>query len=240
MIAAGQGFVVAGGTGALGRAVVGTLLGQGARVAVPYRSEESWRGLRAFFETPDLWGAPAQVADPKSAAFFFDEAVKWLGRLDGVAVLSGAYAGSGPFEKSPIEEWDAMMTANLMSTYSMCRASLPQLLDTGGSVVTVASRLAQSGGAGAAAYAVSKAAVVALTRVLALENETRGVRFNCVMPSIIDTPDNRRAMPGADFSTWTPPEAIAQVIVFLLSSESAPTTGAVLPVVGVTGTTTRP
>lgn len=133
-----------------------------------------------------------------------------------------------------------MMAANLTSTYSVCRAALPHLLAGGGSVVTVASRLALSGGAGAAAYAVSKAAVVALTRVLALENETRGVRFNCVLPAIIDTSDNRRAMPGADASSWTPLDAIARVIRFLLSPESAPTTGAVLPVEGVTGTATRP
>lgn len=235
MTVRGQGFVVAGGTGALGEAVVGALLEAGARVAVPHRSPQRWQAFRASFETQDLWGAPAEVADPASVAAFLGEAVKWLGRLDGVAVLAGAYAGSGLIEEAPLQEWEAMMTANLMTTYSMCRASLPHLLPAGGSVVTVSSRLALSGGAGAAAYAVSKAAVAALTRVLALENEGRGVRFNCVMPAIIDTPDNRRAMPKADFSSWTPPEAIARTVLFLLSRDSAPMTGALLPVGGATG-----
>jgi NAD(P)-dependent dehydrogenase (short-subunit alcohol dehydrogenase family) len=232
-------FVVAGGTGALGHAVVGALLADGARVAVPYRSEERWRRLRDAFDTPDLWGASAEVAEPAEADTFLRDAVEWLGGLAGVAVVSGAYAGSGTLEVAPVEEWESMMTANLTATYAVCRAALPHLLVKGGSVVTVASQLAQSGGAGAGAYAVSKAAVVALTRVLALENQARGVRFNCVLPATIDTPDNRRAMPGADVSSWTPPDAIAGVIRFLLSSESAPMTGAVLPVQGVGGIVAR-
>jgi NAD(P)-dependent dehydrogenase (short-subunit alcohol dehydrogenase family) len=98
--------------------------------------------------------------------------------------------------------------------------------------VTVSSRLAAEGGAGSAAYAVSKAGVMALTRVVALENRGRGVRANCVLPGTIDTPENRAAMPGADPRAWTPPAAIARVIAFLLSADSAPTTGAMMPVDG--------
>jgi NAD(P)-dependent dehydrogenase (short-subunit alcohol dehydrogenase family) len=100
----------------------------------------------------------------------------------------------------------------------------------GGSVVTVSSRLALTGGAGAAAYAVSKAGVLALTRVLALENADRGVRFNCVVPGTIDTAANRASMPNASTAGWTAAEAIARVILFLLSRDSAPVTGAVIPV----------
>src|SRR5262249_39734524 len=92
------------------------------------------------------------------------------------------------------------------------------------------SKSAESGGAQMSAYAVSKIAVSALTRVLALENRDRGVRFNCVLPGTIDTPANRRDMPGADTSKWTSPAAIARVIVFLLSPHSAPVTGALVPV----------
>jgi NAD(P)-dependent dehydrogenase (short-subunit alcohol dehydrogenase family) len=97
-------------------------------------------------------------------------------------------------------------------------------------VVAVGSRAAETGGAGMAAYAVSKVAVHALVRVLALENAERGVRFNAVLPGTIDTPANRRAMPGADRSKWTSPEAIARVMAFLLSPDSVPTTGALVPV----------
>jgi NAD(P)-dependent dehydrogenase (short-subunit alcohol dehydrogenase family) len=228
-------YVVAGGAGALGRAVVAALLQRGARVAVPFRSAASWDALREELgggAADSLWGGPADLSDPASAARFVDQAAERLGRLDGVAALAGGYAGSASLERAPVREWDEMMRTNLATTYGLCRAALPHLLKRGGSVVTVASRLAEVGGAGAAAYAVSKAAVMALTRVLALENRDRGVRFNCVMPAIIDTAANRRAMPAADASSWTPAPAIARVVVFLLSPESAAVTGAFVPVDG--------
>ena len=224
-------YIVAGGAGALGRAVVAAVLEAGGRVAVPYRSAAGWDALRAELAAGgSLWGGPADLADPASAAAFVEQAAAWLGGLDGVAALAGAYAGSATLEAAPVREWEDMLRANLATTYGLCRASLPHLLKAGGSVVTVSSRLAEAGGAGAAAYAVSKAAVVALTRVLALENRDRGVRFNCVMPGIIDTAANRKAMPGADKAAWTPPAAVARVIVFLLSPASAAVNGAVVPV----------
>jgi NAD(P)-dependent dehydrogenase (short-subunit alcohol dehydrogenase family) len=227
----GGGFIVTGGTGALGRAVVLALLGRGARVAVPYRSESAWQALRAAaFAGAPLFGLAADLAKVEDAKRFVDEAAAHLGRLDGVAALAGAYVGAGPLESAPVEEWEGMLQTNLATVYATCRAALPHLLKRGGSVVTVSSRLAATGGAGAAAYAVSKAAVQALTRVLALENAERGVRFNCVVPGTIDTAANRASMPRADASRWTPPEAIAAVVVFLLSAESGPVTGAVIPV----------
>jgi NAD(P)-dependent dehydrogenase (short-subunit alcohol dehydrogenase family) len=226
----GRGFVVSGGAGALGRVVVRALIDGGARVAVPYRASPEWESFRSSLPEPRaLWGAPADVADPDVAEAFFAEAVRWLGRLDGVAALAGSYAGSGPLERAPVNEWRRMMAANLGTAYGVCRAALPHLLVHGGSVVTAASRLATEGGAGAAAYAVAKAGVIALTRVLALENRDRRVRFNCVLPGIIDTA-NRAAMPAADVSRWVSPDAIARVVLFLLSPESAPVTGGVVPV----------
>jgi len=227
----GAGFVVTGGTGALGRAVVLALLARGARVAVPYRGESAWQALRAAaVPGKALFGLAADMADVEDAKRFVDASAAELGRLDGVATLAGAYVGAGPLESAPLEEWQGMLQTNLTTVYATCRAALPQLLKRGGSVVTVSSRLAASGGANAAAYAVSKAAVQALTRVLALENAERGVRFNCVVPGIIDTAANRASMPKADASRWTAPEAIASVILFLLSRDSAPVTGAVVPV----------
>jgi NAD(P)-dependent dehydrogenase (short-subunit alcohol dehydrogenase family) len=224
---------VTGGTGALGRAVVLDLLGRGTRVAVPYTTESRWDELRrAGGADAPLRGWRADLADSAAAPAFVGEAQSWLGGLDGVAALAGAYAGSGTLENAPVEEWERMLRVNLGTVYAVCRAALPHLLAGGGSVVTVGARLVETGGAGAAAYVASKAGVQALTRVLALENRGRGIRFNCVAPATIDTPDNRRAMPKADTSRWTPPEAIARVIAFLLSADSAPITGAVIPVDG--------
>jgi NAD(P)-dependent dehydrogenase (short-subunit alcohol dehydrogenase family) len=226
-------IVVAGGTGALGGALVELLIAQGDRVAVPFRTRESFDRLRTASGGSDaLWGATADIATVPGARAFLEAAVGALGGLDGMAVVSGAYAGSGPVGDADKGEWSAMIQANLETVHSICRAAIPHLTARGGSVVTVGSRLVESGGAGSAAYVVSKAGVAALTRVLALEYRAQQVRFNCVVPGTIDTPDNRKGMPTADRTTWTSPEAIARVIAFLLSPASSPVTGGSIPVDG--------
>ena len=225
--------IVTGGTGGLGRALVELLLRRGDRVAVPWRKEEDWRALESALGSPDaLLGARADLSDPGGARAFVTDAAARLGSLDALALAAGGWAGGSRFEEAPEGEWDAMLRANVRTVLHTCRAAIPLLARKGGSVVTVGSRAAQTGGSGMAAYAVSKEAVHALTRVLALENRDRGVRFNCVLPGTIDTPANRRAMPDADRSTWTSPEAIARVMAFLLSPESAAITGALVPADG--------
>jgi NAD(P)-dependent dehydrogenase (short-subunit alcohol dehydrogenase family) len=110
----GRGIVVGGGTGDLGRAVVPALLSAGARVAVPYRSAESWEALRASVPSGSaLWGAQADITELAAARRFVDESVAWLGSLDGVAALAGAYAGGGHLHEAPEGEWAAMLSANL-------------------------------------------------------------------------------------------------------------------------------
>jgi NAD(P)-dependent dehydrogenase (short-subunit alcohol dehydrogenase family) len=234
MILPGSAFIVTGGTGALGSATVAALLRAEARVAVPYRTLRSFDALRgaAAERQANLWGTTADVATPDAAEAFVAQATAWLGRLDGVACIAGGYAGSGPLETAPASEWTDMLRVNLDTAFATARAALPHLLTRGGSIVTVGSALAEQGGAGATAYAVSKAGVHALTRVLAAENRTRGVRVNCVIPATIDTPANRKAMPDADTSRWTPADEIARLIAFLLSPASAPVTGALIPVQG--------
>jgi NAD(P)-dependent dehydrogenase (short-subunit alcohol dehydrogenase family) len=224
-------YVVTGGTGALGRTVVACLLDRGDRVAVPYRDVSGFAPLKASPSAKDLlWGAQADVSDSAAARAFFDAAAERFDGLDGAALVAGAYAGGASFEMSPEQDWTRMMRANLESVQASCRALLPHLVARGGSVVSVGARLVALGGAGSAAYVASKAAVIALTRALAAENRARGVRFNVVSPGIIATAANRRAMPDADHSAWTPPEQIAAVIAFLLSPGSAPITGAEIPV----------
>jgi NAD(P)-dependent dehydrogenase (short-subunit alcohol dehydrogenase family) len=226
-----RGVIVTGGTGALGRALVLRLLEQGARVAVPYRGADEWRALQNEAGAgAALFGDTADLGEVAGAKAFVDAAAARLGVLDGVSLVAGGWAGGTSFDEAPAEEWDRMLRTNLDTVAHVCRASLPHLRKQGGSVVAVGSRAAETSGGGMAAYAVSKVAVHALVRVLALENAGRGIRFNAVLPGTIDTPANRRAMPGADRSKWTSPDAIARVMAFLLSPESAPTTGALVPV----------
>jgi len=226
-----RGVIVTGGTGALGRAVVERLLARGARVAIPYRDEREWRALQEQAGAgAALFGAAAELADARRAKAFVDEVAASMGVLDGVALVAGGWAGGKRFDEAPEDEWPGMLSTNLGTVAHVCRAALPHLRRQGGSIVAVGSRAAEAGGAGMAAYAVSKVAVHALVRVLALENRDLGVRVNAVLPGTIDTPENRRAMPDADFSKWTSPAAIAEVVAFLLSPESAPTTGALVPV----------
>lgn len=231
------GVIVTGATGALGSVVVGELLALGARVAVPYRDASGWRALqdaaRPRADGPDrLLGIEAALDSPDGAARFVDAAALGLGKLDGVALVAGGWQGGARFEAAPEAEWTAMLRQNLDTAAYVCRAALPHLLAAGGSVVAVGSRAAETGGSGMAAYAVAKSALHALVRVLALENRERGVRFNAVLPGTIDTPANRRAMPDAERSSWTAPEAIARAIAFLLSPDSAPVSGALVPVDG--------
>jgi NAD(P)-dependent dehydrogenase (short-subunit alcohol dehydrogenase family) len=226
-----RGVIVTGGTGALGRALVRQLRERGARVAVPYRREDEWRSLQAEGGAgAALLGDAADLSGAAGAKAFVDAAAARLGVLDGVALVAGGWAGGNRFDEAPEDEWSRMLGTNLDTVAHVCRAALPHLRKQGGSVVAVGARAAEADGAGMAAYAVSKAAVHALVRVLAAENRDLGVRFNAVLPGTIDTPVNRRAMPDADPSNWTSPEAIARVMAFLLSPESAPTTGALVPV----------
>jgi NAD(P)-dependent dehydrogenase (short-subunit alcohol dehydrogenase family) len=220
--------VVTGGTGALGTVVVAKLLAEGWRVAVPFRERSGWDRLRPLAGEETLFGAVADPAEPSAMEAFAAEAEARLGALAGLAHLAGAFAGTPQFERAPREEWDGMLRANLGTAYATCRAVVPRLKTRGGSVVLVASKLVETGGGGAAAYAVSKAGVIALARALAAENP--GVlRVNCLMPGIIDTGANRAAMPTADRSAWTAPEAIADIVAFLLSSRSGALSGALLP-----------
>ena len=229
----GGAIVITGGTGGLGRSLVTRLLARGGRVAVPYRNAEAFQGLRAGAKTAGaLWGAPADLSQPESADRFFAAARREVGRLAGLATLAGAWAGSGSFETAPEDEWARMLSANLETTRIACRAALPHLLEGGGSVVLVSAVAASRGGEGAAAYAVAKAGVATLGRVLAEENRRRGVRFNVVAPGTIDTGANRKAMPQADRSSWVSPEALSELIAFLLDPVSAPLTGALVPVEG--------
>jgi NAD(P)-dependent dehydrogenase (short-subunit alcohol dehydrogenase family) len=223
--------IVTGGTGGLGTAVTAAFLASGWRVVVPWLAEEE---LARVGEHERLELIQADLFDPQATTRV---AVAAAARPDAPLLalvnLVGGYAIGGLVHETPIEEFERMLTLNLRPTYLMTQAVLPHLLAAGGgAVVCVGSRAAVSPFAGAAGYATAKAGVVAFAQAVAAEYRQHGVRCNAVLPSVIDTPANRAAQPDADHSRWVPPAEVAEVIRFLASSASTPTSGAAIPVYG--------
>jgi NAD(P)-dependent dehydrogenase (short-subunit alcohol dehydrogenase family) len=227
----GKTVLVAGGTGGLGRAVSLAFLAEGARVAVTYRSQQEFAALKALAaeSAKSLSGYAADVTKEGETALL----VRSLGAVDVLVNTVGAYAGGSALWRTGLDVFEKMMSLNVRSGFVLARSVVPGMLERGsGVIVNVSSRAAVDHAAGASAYAASKAAAVAMMDSLAADLHGTGVRANTVLPSIIDTEANRKAMPGADFSKWPRPEEIAAVILFLSSDEAKLIHGASVPVYG--------
>lgn len=227
--------LVAGGTGGLGRAVSLALLEEGADVVVTYRQEKEFSALKndSSGHPSKLTGQQVDVTDEPAVCQLVDGIVGKHGRLDILVNSIGAYAGGTKLWETEPKVFDTMLTLNLRAGYVLSRAVVPAMLrQKTGSIVNVASKAAIEHAAGAAAYAASKAAALAMIDSLAEDLRGTGVRANSVLPSIIDTAANRGAMPGADFAKWPKPEEIARVILFLCSDEAKLIHGAAIPVYG--------
>jgi NAD(P)-dependent dehydrogenase (short-subunit alcohol dehydrogenase family) len=223
--------IVTGGTGGLGSAVVERLLTDGWRAVVPWVMEGELERLPAR-EHLDL--IKADLFDSESVKHVVATATADPGApLRGVVNLVGGFAVGGRVHETPVEEFDAQFRVNLRPTYLMTQAALPYLIEGGtGSIVCVGTRAALQPFSGAAGYIASKAAVMAFAQAVATEYRDDHVRCNAIVPSVIDTPANRAAMPNADHDRWVKPSEIARVISFLLSEDSEPINGAAVPVYG--------
>jgi NAD(P)-dependent dehydrogenase (short-subunit alcohol dehydrogenase family) len=222
--------LVAGGTGALGGAVVRELLAAGYDCTLTWIVDAERERVEA-----ELGGRVALVranlVEPEGGA---EAAVAASGELEAVVDLVGGFSAGTLVHETHPDEFLRMMQLNVAPAFLLARAAMPQLVQHGGGAfVGVSARAALQPFAGAAGYAASKAALLALIRALDVEYRDRGVRCNAILPSVIDTPANRAASPDADHSRWVAPEAIAKVVRFLVSDESAPTTGAAIPVYGL-------
>lgn len=232
---AGRVALVAGGTGGLGRAVSLAFLEEGARVVVTYRRQEEFDLLmsEAGAAGSRLEGHRADVTDEAAAGELVEGVFARHGRLDALVNTVGGYAGGAKLWELETKVFDQMLNLNLRSGYALSRAAVRVMLKQGrGAIVNVASQAAVSPGAGAGAYAASKAAAVALIESLAGDLKGTGVRVNSILPSIIDTEANRRTMPDADFSKWPKPRDIARVILFLSGDDARVVHGAAIPVYG--------
>jgi len=230
----GKVALVAGGTGGLGRAVSLALLEEGAKVVVTYRNEQEFDGLKgATGAKASLAGRSVDVTDEAAVQQLIEGIKAENGRLDVLVNTVGGYAGGVKLWELDTRVFDQMLMLNLRSSYALARAAAKEMLRQGrGAIVNVAAKAALDHGAGAAAYAASKAAAVAMMDSLAADLKGSGVRVNSILPSIIDTEANRKAMPGADFSKWPKPEEIARVILFLCSDDAEVVHGAAIPVYG--------
>jgi NAD(P)-dependent dehydrogenase (short-subunit alcohol dehydrogenase family) len=156
-----------------------------------------------------------------------------FGRIDALVNAVGGYAGGVAVWDLSAKVFEQMLALNLRAGFLLFRAAAPVMIrQKSGAIVNVLSKAAFDHAAGAAAYAASKAAALALTDSLAEDLKGTGVRVNSVVPSIIDTEANRKAMPKADFSRWPKPEEIAKVILFLCSEDAKVVRGAAVPVYG--------
>jgi NAD(P)-dependent dehydrogenase (short-subunit alcohol dehydrogenase family) len=227
--------LVAGGTGGLGRAVSLEVLQQNAYVVVTYRAEEELDALRnlAGGNGSRLEGFSVDVTNEVEVTNLIEGIVARHGRLDAMVNTVGGYAGGIKLWELDTKVFDQMLALNLRSGYALARAAVRLMLKQGnGAIVNVAAKAAIDHAGGASAYAASKAAAVAMIDSLAEDLKGTGVRANSVLPSIIDTEANRRAMPSADYSKWPKPEDIARVITFLCSDDAKVIHGAAVPVFG--------
>ena len=209
--------LVAGGTGGLGRAVSLAFLDEGAYVVATCRKQEEFAALKdlAGAKASRLEGYNVDVTDEAEVSELVKGIVTRHGRLDAMVNTVGGYAGGVKLWEMETKVFDQMLVLNLCSGYALARAAVRVMLKQGsGAIVNVAAKAAIDHAAGAAAYVASKAAAVAMMDCLAEDLKGTGVRVNSVLPSIIDTEANRKAMPKADFAKWPKPEEIARVIVF--------------------------
>jgi NAD(P)-dependent dehydrogenase (short-subunit alcohol dehydrogenase family) len=206
----GKRIAVTGASGALGTVVMQALAAAGASAAGVPRGTD--------------------LSDASAAATALRAISQKLGGLDGLVNIAGGFA-SAKIADGGAEAWESMHKSNLMTAVNATQAALP-LLGANGRVIYIGAASAAKAGVGMGPYAASKAGIEKLTEALAAEVKDRSITVNAILPSVIDTPANRAAMPKADFARWVQPQQIAELIVFLLSDRASAITGALIPIVG--------
>ncbi len=230
---AGKTIVVAGGTGALGSAISQAFVREGATVVATFRAAAEYQSLSEALgaNKTKLEGEQVDVTNESEVRRLIDSVLERHSRIDGLVNAVGGYAGGMKLWELDMSVLERMLALNLRPLYVLARIIVPVFVRQGyGSIVNVVARAAIDHPAGASAYAASKAGCLAMADSLAAELIGTGVRVNSILPRIIDTPANRRAMPTADFAKWPKPEAIAELILFLCSDTTKVMHGTAIPV----------
>ncbi len=227
----GKQVLLTGGTGGLGLGVTPTLLARGAQVTIAYTGAQSVERLKGLL-TPADFARTRFVSTDLTDEALVQRLVDGMERIDALIHLVGGFSMGKTHEYS-LEQWHKDFELNLTTTFLVCKHSLRRMLGQGyGRIVTLGSRGAVEPGAELAAYSASKAGVVALTQAIAEETKGTNITANVVLPSIIDTPANRRAMGSDNADRWVKPESLAEVICFLASEAARDLRGAIIPVYG--------
>ena len=216
------GVIVTGAFGALGRAVTAELTARGHAVAAVDVAPVA-DGIKA-----EIVLGGVDLTDEAAVGVAYAEAAAALGGIDALVNIAGGFVWE-PVEGGAVDSWTRMHRMNVQTAFVSSRAALPFLLESKGAIVNIGAAAAAQPAMGMAAYAASKSGVRALTESLAEEMRSRGVRVNAVLPTIIDTPTNRKDMPDADTSAWVKQLAAARVLACLISPESAAITCACIP-----------
>jgi NAD(P)-dependent dehydrogenase (short-subunit alcohol dehydrogenase family) len=227
--------LVTGAAGNLGAAVCARFAADGARIVAvdldASRVKDRLAGLQLGSDRLLCLGV--NVLEEAATRDLVEQAVRTFGRIDVLANIAGGFTMGTPVHETSLDTWRHMLDLNATSVLVMAKAVVPTMIaQRQGRIVNVSARAALKGEAQMAAYCVGKAAVLRLTEAMAAELLGHGITVNAVLPSIIDTPQNREAMPKADFSKWISPGSLAETIAFLCSPAAADISGAAVPVYG--------
>jgi NAD(P)-dependent dehydrogenase (short-subunit alcohol dehydrogenase family) len=227
--------IVTGAFGALGQVVARTLVQAGAKVVLMDAAPAAPAALAAEFQS-QLLIAGADLSNYSATEAAVAQAASKFGGIDALVNIAGGFRWE-TIEAGDPATWDLMFTMNLKTALHSCKAALPFLLKQASekgsaSIVNIGAGAAGKAAAGMGAYTASKAGVMRLTEALADETKDRGMTVNAILPGTIDTATNRKDMPDADYAKWVTPEAVADVVAFLLSSAARSVNGAGIPVFG--------
>jgi NAD(P)-dependent dehydrogenase (short-subunit alcohol dehydrogenase family) len=227
----GKAIVITGAYGALGAETARAAAKCGARVALIDRATNAPPGLLEACGPGAVELGGVDLSDAAGATQAINAAHNALRGLDALINIAGSFRWQR-IADGDSETWDLLYAINLKTAVNASRAALAHMRKSGGRIINIGANAASKSGAGMGPYAASKTGVHRLTESLAEEVKDLGITVNAVLPSILDTPANRAAMPEADFSKWVTPQALANVILFLASDEASAVTGALLPVTG--------
>lgn len=220
--------MITGAAGNLGQAVADEFAERGDQLVLVDRYVPPGKG------DPQRWWVAADLLDADLTFAAHAQAVRRFGRIDVLCHLAGGFRMGEAVHETSAATWDFLLGINDRTLLNAARAVVPGMIEQGqGKIVTVGAFSAQKGAAGMGAYIASKSAVIRLTEALSAELKDKGINVNCVLPTIIDTPENRVAMPDADPARWVAPAALAEVIAFLASDAARAIHGAALPVTGL-------